>query len=384
MRTSNQRCLGLRVPREPSAAAAAGVGVLITATSDKPKPEQTLRTILSSAPDIANQLSMILVTIDFRDKTTSKDAIARRRSWAEMHASSLQTMADSVQQIGGGSVPVLVELADMHGSCMSEHLSQVAFRDYAGSSCGTSSDSCKTAQFWKNTVAFSWGLARMRPCVRFVVHVDNDIELVRKSGPQYLDSTSWVRRSIRILEAVPNLLSVHPLRGPGPPCKGPLRCQCRLGRDPHSGLHVTRTNAVAIANLSAAACLLTYEGPHKPGVPHFSIQAFTLDLQRFQRVWPLAPFHYPHYGPYDSNASTTQAARANSLQRFELNVGIRRHAGKVDPESLFEENALLRGLEIVYLASHMLGIEKVLITRKERLALLRSPKLRVNQSTAGS
>ena len=54
------------------------------------------------------------------------------------------------------------------------------------------------------------------------------------------------------------------------------------------------------------------------------------------------------------------AAKADWLRRFEVKHGIRRWEGKVDPESMFEENALRQGLDIVYLASADLGVEKVL------------------------
>ena len=46
--------------------------------------------------------------------------------------------------------------------------------------------------------------------------------------------------------------------------------------------------------------------------------------------------------------------------RLQIKRGIFRLQGKVDPESIFEENAQRAGLEIVYLASHDIGVEKVL------------------------
>ena len=356
-----QRCFGKAAPRPGSAASASGLGALITVTSDNTNAEQTLRSLLATAPDVVSKLSIVLVTIDFRDKTGSDQAVAYRKAWAESNKEKLQTMATTLQSIGG-NVPVLVELVDMHGSCMGRHLSHGAFRDYAGSGCGSRVSSCNTTRMWKNTVAFSWALARMAPCARYVVHVDNDVQTRprgRAGGGR--GATSWIWRAVSVLQAQENLLSVHPLRGPGAPCSGPSRCQCRLGRDGNSGgLHLTRTAALAASNASAGACLLTYEGPHKPGVPHFSIQAYVMDLTRFQRVWPLAPYHFADYGPYNRNASAEDAKKAVYLRKFEVKRGIYREQGKVDPESMFEENALREGLEIVYLAAHDLGVDKVL------------------------
>ena len=160
MRGPEQRCTGLPVPRVGSSSSADGVGALITVTSDNTNAEHTLRSLLSTAPDVASRLSIVLVTIDFRDKSGSDEAAASRKAWAESKAEHLKQMAQSLQQMSGG-VPVLVELVDMRGSCMGRHLSQLAFRDYASSGCGARAADCVTSGFWKNTVAFSWGLARL-------------------------------------------------------------------------------------------------------------------------------------------------------------------------------------------------------------------------------
>ena len=351
------RCFGRPAPRPASLMTAQGLGALITITSDRMNAEDTLRSLLST--NHALDLRMVLATVDFKDKSGLEAAAKYRRSWAKSNVVSLQRMSESLHSISG--VPVLVELVDMGGSCMARQLSQLAFRNYGTSGCGSRAGTCNTSTFWKNTVAFSWGLVRMASCTRYVVHVDNDIRLVTKKQQH---AVPWVRRAMGVLQANESLLSVHPLRGPGA-CsfarRGEHRCSCRLGRDSASGgLHITRAAVLPASNSSAAACLLTYEGPHKPGVPHFSIQAFVMDLQRFQRVWPLTPSLYKRYGPYDHTASPLEAARADWLQRFEIKRGIRRDTGKVDPESIFEESAREQGLEIVYMAAAELGIEKAI------------------------
>lgn len=364
------RCLGRPAPRASNLAGVHGLGALITVTSDKLNAENTLRALLATDEQLA--LRMVLVTVDFKDKSDSAEAVAQRRAWAQSNADELKQMSQSLQKISGGA-SVLVELVDMASSCMSKHLSQLAFNGYGNSGCGSQrASSCNASGFWKNTVAFSWGLARLSSCVRHVVHVDNDIHLRRATlhkGQQ--KSVAWVRRALGVLQASDSLLSVHPLRGPGA-CSFTSEsagdsdgCSCRLGRDPNSGgLVLTRSTRLPKSSASAAACLLTYEGPHKPGVPHFSIQAFVMDLQRFQQVWPLTPSIYsrPHgYGPYSRrNATSLDAARADWLERFELRRGIRRDTGKVDPESIFEENARARGLDIVYMAAAELGVSKLL------------------------
>ena len=299
------RCLGRPAPRASNLAGVHGLGALITVTSDKLNAENTLRALLATDEQLA--LRMVLVTVDFKDKSDSAEAAAQRRAWAQSNADELKQMSQSLQKIGGGA-SVLVELVDMASSCMSKHLSQLAFNGYGNSGCGSQkASSCNTSGFWKNTVAFSWGLARLSSCVRHVVHVDNDIHLRRATihkGQQ--KSVAWVRRALGVLQASDSLwrpssarsrrVQLH-FRSAG----DSDGCGCRLGRDPNSGgLVLTRSTRLPKSSASAAACLLTYEGPHKPGVPHFSIQAFVMDLQRFQQVWPLTPSIYRGrgYGPY--------------------------------------------------------------------------------------
>ena len=98
----SQRCTGLAAPRW-SASATSGLGALITVTADNTNAEKTLRALLSSAPDIASQLNMVLVTIDFRDKSGSDEAATSRKAWAEANEAHLRLMAQSLQQIGGNS-----------------------------------------------------------------------------------------------------------------------------------------------------------------------------------------------------------------------------------------------------------------------------------------
>jgi hypothetical protein len=382
-----ERCTGLQVPRQSPLSAPHGLGALVTVTTDKLNVEQALHTIMSH--NDALQLRMVLVTVDFKEKTDTEEAALTRRKWAASSALPLKQIAESVRNVSGADV--LVELVDMRDSCMGRHLSRVAFRDYAGSGCGVRGAPCNTSRFWKNTVAFSWALSRMATCVQYVVHLDNDIRLSRSrvhpptqqlgtAAPlqQSLPSRSvrsWVRRAVSVLQANQTLLSVHPLRGPGPSCAAQRRygassdgpanwtwCACQRKRDPASGgLHNTRSTVLPASADSQPACLLTYEGPHKPGVPHFSIQAFVMDVQRFQRVWPLTPYRYASYGPYRRDASPTDAKRADFLRHLELKRGIRRHEGRVDPESIFEENAMAAGLDIVYMAAADLGVEKQIV-----------------------
>jgi hypothetical protein len=51
--------------------------------------------------------------------------------------------------------------------------------------------------------------------------------------------------------------------------------------------------------------------------------------------------------------------RLSRIARFSLRYGISRMKGKVDPESLYEENARRAGLGIMYMAPSELGVEKV-------------------------
>ena len=321
-------------------------------------------------------LDKIFVTVDFKNKSAAADAVVARRRWSEANLAELQRMADSLHALA--KVPVLVEVIEMQ-SCMGDHLSQHSFRDYGTSGCGGGAETCTTMGMWKNTVAFAWGLARMTSCVRHVVHVDNDIRLVPR---QQHGLASWVHRAVNVLQANSSLLSIHPTRGPGPPCgrrHGLERCEC-VNKPPREmdvrwrgpatrqtgGLYFTRSSRQLVRN-ATDACLLTYVGPHKPDVPHFSIQAFVMDLHRFQLVLPLKPYHFNPYGPYDGKSPIlAEATRAKFLERFEVTRGIYRLQGRVDPESIFEENAQRAGLEIVYMPPSELGIEKVVNPGKGR------------------
>lgn len=374
-RAKLRACSGWPVPLVADITVAAhGIGALLTVTANRMNSEDALRGLLQS--DRALRLRTIITTVDFHDKSSTSDADHARRDWTKTNLPALNQMAASLHKLSG-NVPVLVELVDMHGTCMGEYLSRVMFRGYSG--CGDEPSACHTARFWKNTIAFSWGLARAALCARYVVHVDNDIRLLVRpptrlpqlgaanttwSPSAAAVQSSWVRRAVSVLQGSSSVLSVHPLRGPAHVCsRNAQRCTCRIGRDRTSGgLHVTRVTTLLLGDVAAPACLLTYEGPHKPGVPHFSIQAFVVDLQRFQHVWPLSPSLYRSYGPYDSNSSSEQAARADRLRQHEVRRGIFRDQGHVDPESMFEENAMRAGLEIVHMMSTDLGVEKA-VTR---------------------
>ncbi|KAL1522369.1 hypothetical protein AB1Y20_017360 [Prymnesium parvum] len=232
---------------------------------------------------------------------------------------------------------------------------------------------------WKNTLAFAWGLARLAACVTHVVHVDNDILLRRL--PAHVANASWVERAVAVLEANESLMSVHPTRGGGPACGAKhglpyCRCANKLANKmdvrwagpatrQSGGLYFLHSARQPLAD-AREACLLTYVGPHKPDVPHFSIQAFVLDVTRFQRIFPLDASHEL----YDGNSSSVgERARAVFLKTFETNRGIVRAEGRVDPESIFEERARSVGLGVVFMAPSELGIEKIVNPRRGSSAL---------------
>lgn len=372
--SSAAECLGLPVAdgKTQQEQYASRLGALITVTTDNLNAVECLQSLFRS--DTQLRLDRVFVMVDFKNKSGSMEAVAMRRQWARKNVVSLQRMADRLNAMA--QAPVLVELIDMN-SCMGKYLSINAFNGYNSTNCGSLEATCETSGLWKNTVAFAWGLARMTQCVRYAVHVDNDILLRRSPG-----GVAWVSRALAVLKSNDSLLSVHPTRGTGPACNrrpGADRCDCTHNRaqqklDPRwpgpatrmsGGLYFTRVERQKVGN--SMACLLTYVGPHKPDVPHFSIQAFVLDLLRFQELLPLKPYHYVRYGPYNASASEVEALRATHLETFERKHGIFRLKGKVDPESIFEENARRAGLKIVYLAPSDLGVEKVVNPKRHQL-----------------
>lgn len=165
--------------------------------------------------------------------------------------------------------------------------------------------------FFKNTLAYFWGLARCADLgVRYVVHLDDDVYLlkapvdvlrvdglVRRVGREF--QRSWVDVAIAGLKADASLFAVCPL----PRTPAPLGAHSSQMHDAATTCdddcgfcdRPTRLDVVGNAfGAPRASVLATGDvvcghtvGGYRPYATHFSFQAFVLDLVRFTRMWPL-------------------------------------------------------------------------------------------------
>lgn len=138
----------------------------------------------------------------------------RRESVAVLEATALH-----LQKISDG-VPTLVERVQMR-SCTGLQLARHAFGCPHPWLLGVLSPRCWFPFFDKNTVSYLYGIARLLACVRYVVHIDPDVSLVRHppallSGRETRTKAgrhgSWVQRAVRLLRANPHTYAILPTR----------------------------------------------------------------------------------------------------------------------------------------------------------------------------
>lgn len=257
--------------------------------------EATRRTVARLAQ--WNQPDLLLVTIDSKDKRLPV---------------APQAVASVRDAVPDNSLVETVDMSSAFGKRLMEHAFAIA------------GEACSTATWFKNTLAYMWGVKRLAELgVRFGVHIDDDIELLpfRDDGSRWIDvvradswawvrvpravAVSWVDVALEALKADDTLLSVHPLPlGPTP-----------LGEH-ESRMHDAATNCTASLSSGGCSCdrdarpgitgnafaqpRAVYGAPHlcghtvggyRPGAFHFSCQAFVLHIPRFVSTWPL---HSPH------------------------------------------------------------------------------------------
>lgn len=271
------------------------MGWLVTITWSEdgaPVEETAQRTIVRLAH--WNRPDVLLVTIDSEDKArvVPDHAVASVR--AAVPEGSLVDAVDSASAFG-------------------RRLMEDAF--------AAAGKTCPSSTWFKNTIAYMWGVKRLAELgMRFGVHIDDDIELwpLRDDGSRWIDvvsldswawvrvpravSVSWIDVALEALEADDTLLSVHPLPlGPTPLGEHESRMHdaatnCTVS----GGCSCDRPSRAGLTGNAFAEPRAVYGAPHlcghtvggyRLGAPHFSCQAFVLNIPRFMATWPLKEVH---------------------------------------------------------------------------------------------
>ena len=183
------------------------VGILIMVTADSvltpPRKKNTAVQVLrhlmnTSAPP---RPALILVLVDLRNKSIAAPGI-----WASRNRGRLRSLAGVIHDASGG-VPVLVELVSRE-TCMGKHLMEHAFQ------CSDTNSLCDATKFTSpNTVAYSWGIARMAQFVRYTLHLDDDMVVrpVPTEAPAAgsKQRPTWVQTALSLMAANETILSMH-------------------------------------------------------------------------------------------------------------------------------------------------------------------------------
>ena len=155
---------------------------------------------------------------------------------------------------------------------------------------------------FKNALAYAWGLVRLSTCVRFAVHLDDDIRLLAAESGIHnaTQSMGWDRAAVTLLLQQPDAYSVGPMMYdsiPLPICNvtpTPLSCQCSAWRD-----RKHRMGRVEPASMPGAAvrtaCTFTLHSRYTGQQNVISLQALVFDLPRTLRLLPLIPTRSHHH-----------------------------------------------------------------------------------------
>lgn len=219
------------------------------------------------------------------------------RKWEDL-ARRLHAVSDGV--------PVIVDVLHMR-TCTGRHLALHAFG--CSSWLPVFSPRCWTPLFDKNSISYLHGIARLRACVRYVVHTDPDQALQadrhlsrhqhHRQGER--NSARWLHRAVSMLRNGDDAYAIMPLPNRQTSCARRRNetsrvtfaalCDC-----PHASsgwLRFSRGHQLRYSvhddptTAGAVACGELLNG-HDDRAPHFSFQAFVLDADRFVNgLWPL-------------------------------------------------------------------------------------------------
>ena len=278
-------------------------GTLIMTTSDDLNVvKRALRnTLPGGTPDA------VLVTIDFKNKSVAAEAM--RVGWVVSNGAKLQAMADELRQLCLGQAVVMVAAINVrttttNKALFAEQPACEGFKEVNGAGA------CRPSRMWRNTFAYTWGLERLRRCTRYGLHVDSDVGISKHKPSK--GRTSWVQLAMDALEQRPDALSINPLqgastrRGVGAPyCTVPEggECLCQRTRADNStwrfmSMSVHRPKVITLEGGQRCGFYLqaskAYTGYKQPFY-HVSLQAFLMDLERWQELLPLRlekPVHH--------------------------------------------------------------------------------------------
>lgn len=273
----------------------ASVGFMLTTISGRlSEPEATLRQLMHST---TIRPRLVYVGVDEAQRSFKwlqmMPAVFQRlcsrlvKGCSREPVHVLEALAQHLQGVASGA-PVLVERINMR-SCVGVKLVQEAFA-CSTTALGPLLPRCWMPFFHKNTVAYFYGIMRLRACVRYSVHIDSDITL-HVHAPQQID---WVMRSVEVLASNQNALHTIMPTNPSEEVLGSCRtrhhnlhslttrCNC-------SGVKLGSTHSLSLLSNVQPACGFARVGEYsgRDGT-HFSFQAFVIDVDRFtRRVWPL-------------------------------------------------------------------------------------------------
>ena len=241
--------------------------------------------------------------------------------WCRREAlGTLEALATRLHDVAIGA-PVLVERIYM-SSCTGRLLARQAFG--CNPWLAFMDPRCWTPFFDKNTVSYLYGLLRLRACARYIVHIDPDQSIVPSVG-EATAAAAWVHLAVRLLGSNPRVyaIMVSSARGRAA-CRlvapahhnssdgvaahghghGTTRCVCHNGNEitPQYNGH---SNPAYFKVVGAHALHVppSHEKQWDHRVrhqyvcgevvaghvgPHFSCQAFVVDIERMATaLWPL-------------------------------------------------------------------------------------------------
>jgi len=205
-------------------------GLFVMTTTDEFDASAGIARLLKTMRD--QPPCAVVVTVDHKNKSVAYES--KRFAWARDNAARLRALAEEVRaQLRAAGAPqpwVLVETINERTCAEGNEVWRVAFAPEAGCGAGGSrytderkrsrvippaGDPCTPVNTWRNALAYQWGMMRLKPCVRYGVHVDADVQLRKhgraSSNASSSDVFSWVPRAIRVLTGDAGAFAVGPL-----------------------------------------------------------------------------------------------------------------------------------------------------------------------------
>jgi hypothetical protein len=279
-------------------------GTLIMSTSDD---LQVIKHALRATLEHSSAPAAVLVTIDFKNKSKSPEAEAARIEWVSSHRTQLRAMADDLREMCREKTDVMVAAINVRTSSEDSFRALFAAQPACeGFIVKDGAGACEPSRMWRNSVAYTWGLTTLRKCVKYGLHIDSDVRM--KSHQSSAPRPTWVQLAMDALEQRADALSINPLqdrdrwgRAGHPYCvvSASQDCTCQQTRmDNRSwrfmSMGVYAPKVLTVQGVSSCAFYLQATRSF-PAYNHASLQAFLMDLDRWDALLPLRldrPVHH--------------------------------------------------------------------------------------------